>query len=475
MTAVRHVVIVGAGFSGVTAAIHLSRGAEGPLDITLVDPRPVPGHGLAHATPHPDHRLNGSAAIHTIYPDAPLHFAEWVRDGGALAADPGAVAPNGSIYPRRFDFGRYMAGEFERHAASNPAGARIEFVRDRASRVRRTGTGVAVELAGGRVLAADRCILALGWSGVGVPAPLRAIEDRPGWVGDPWLPERIASIPREARVLLMGSGLTASDTFAALVAQGHRGPVVALSRRGLRPGSQSRFPSTLTSVWGMLREPSPAFLARHGTPASIREAMRALRRDIAALDPERSSWQAPFDELRDSVTHVWPSLPTAEKRRYVRHAKSWYDTFRFRNPPQVERIVDDGVARGQLRFVAGRVRQARAVGDSLEVGFEARITREPHSLQADVVVNCTGPQPRPSASGNALWVQLIADGLVRDHPCGVGVDVDPSCRTLDRAGRPNEDLLAIGPPTMGAFGEASAVPYVARQVIDMLEARPAFA
>jgi uncharacterized NAD(P)/FAD-binding protein YdhS len=273
-----------------------------------------------------------------------------------------------------------------------------------------------------------------------------------------------------ARVLLVGSGLTSSDTFAALVAQGHRGPVVAVSRRGLRPGLQSRFPSTLTSVWGMLRDPSPAFLARHGVPASIRETMRALRGDIAALDPTRSSWQAPFDDLRDAVTHFWPGLSVQEKRRYVRHAKGWYDTFRFRNPPQVERIVDQGVASGQLTFSAGRLREARSVGDALQIDVDTRGTGEPRRLQAEVVINCTGPQPRPSASRNLLWLSLIADGLVRDHPCGVGVAVDASCRTIDRLGVPNDDLLAIGPPTIGAFGEASAVPYIARQVLDALGA-----
>ncbi|MFM1987322.1 MAG: hypothetical protein RJA99_279 [Pseudomonadota bacterium] len=466
----KRIVVVGAGFSGVTVAAGLARASAEPLEIVLVDPRPVPGHGLAHGTVHPDHRLNGPAAIHTIYPDAPLHFVEWVRASGALDADPGAVAPNGSVYPRRHAFGRYMAGEFERHARANPSDSRIEHVRDRAVRLERTVDGLVLALESGRRLAAGRCVLALGWSDVGVPPPLRAVVDRAGWIGDPWHLDRIASIPRDARVLLLGSGLTASDTFAALAAQGHRGPVTALSRRGLRPGPQSRFPSTLTSVWGMLRDPSPAFLRRHGRLATIRDVMAALRRDIAGLDPAVASWHAPFDELRDSVTHLWPWMGEAEQRRYVRHAKGWYDTFRFRNPPQVERIVDDGVASGQLAFVAGRLREARAADGGLELAFDPRRAGVQRTLRADAVINCTGPQPRPGASGNPLWRSLIADGLVRDHPCGVGVDVDAACRVRDRHGRAHDDLLAIGPPTIGAFGEASAVPYIARQVLDAMPA-----
>lgn len=466
------VVVVGAGFTGVAVAVHLSRAPTPPRSITLVDPRPVPGHGLAHGSPHPDHRLNAPAAIHTIHPDAPLHLVEWLRDGGALAADPGAVAPNGAIYPRRADFGRYMAAELERHARAASPGCEIAHVRDRVVAVRRTAGGLAFELAGGRTLRAGRGVLALGWNAVGVPDPLRGADAHPGWIGDPWDLERIAAIPRDARVLLLGTSLTACDAFAVLAAQGHTGPVLALSRRGMRPAAQNPFPSTLTSVWGMLRDPEPAFLRRHGRPATLRAALRALRADVAALDPSTASWQAPFDDLRDGSMRFWPDWPDAQKRRFVRHAKPWYDTFRFRNPPQVERIVDDGLARGQLALAAGRLRGARPSGAAIEVDYDARADGARRTSAADVVVNCTGPRPLPGASGHPLWTRLIADGLVRDHPCGLGVQVDEACRTIDATGRANDDLLAFGPPTIGTFGEVSAVPFIARQVIDALGEAP---
>ncbi|MFZ4756931.1 MAG: FAD/NAD(P)-binding protein [Burkholderiaceae bacterium] len=470
MSALKQLVIIGAGFSGVALAIHASRATDAPLDILLVDPRPEPGSGLAHSTTHPDHRLNGLATLHTIYPEAPAHFSDWVRDGGVLASDPAALAPNGGVYARRRDFGRYMALELARHADRNPSGSRLDTVRGRAVGIRRSGAGLCVELQDGRELTADRCVLAVGWNAVGVPGPLNAIVGNGGWIGDPWHEERVARIPPRATVLLMGTGLTASDTFATLMAQGHQGAVVALSRRGLRPGSQSPFPSRLTSVWGMLRDPHPAFVARHGTPTTIRGAMRRLREDIAGLDPSCTSWHAPFDELRNAVAQFWPALTSTEQRRYVRHVKAWYDTFRFRNPPQIERIVDAGVARGQLRFVAGHVRDVQAVGSAIDVGYDPRRGSGRMTLRADVVVNCTGPNPRPSASGNPLWQRLIRDGWARDHPCGVGVDVDLSCRVVDAAGRSDGTLFCIGPPTMGTFGEATAVPYVARQVLDTLPA-----
>jgi uncharacterized NAD(P)/FAD-binding protein YdhS len=86
-------------------------------------------------------------------------------------------------------------------------------------------------------------------------------------------------------------------------------------------------------------------------------------------------------------------------------------------------------------------------------------------LEVDALINCTGPQPRPSRSDNPLWRSLIADGLARDHPSGLGIDVDGGSRIIDRAGQPVDWLFATGPITLGQFGEISAVPQITFRVL----------
>lgn len=111
-----------------------------------------------------------------------------------------------------------------------------------------------------------------------------------------------AGLPPTARMLLLGSGPTASDAFATLAAQGHQGPVTALSRRGRRPARQNPFPSRITSVWGMLRDPNPAFVARHGAPATVRGTLRALLSPGVVLDMHfLSRWVRPDDLLYIAV------------------------------------------------------------------------------------------------------------------------------------------------------------------------------
>lgn len=460
------IAIIGGGFSGVATAIHLSRGAERPLEICIIEPRAALGMGLAHSAPDADARLNGPDAIHAPYPDAPEDFALWMRRSGALARDPQAVASDGLVFPRRLAFGHYMQEQASLIAASNASASRLTHAQDRAVRLRPEAAAVQIELASGARLRADHCVLALGWNEVGVPRELSGIVGHRAWFGHPWDSERFAAIRPQAAVLLVGSGLSACDTFAALVARGHQGPVYSIARRGLRPASQNPQRSS-RSIWARVMDPRPPVLEALGGDHSLRHTVRTLRRQAAAAQRGGASWHLPFDEFRDAAHLLWPAWSVAEQQRYLRHAKSWYDAFRFRNPPQVQAIVQSGVASRQLQFLSGRLRAAQAQGMGIHVHYEPRGGASQQGLSVEAVINCTGPQPRPSASANPLWRQLLADGLARDSSTGLGVDVDTAARLIDAQGRAHQRLFAVGPPTMGRFGEVVAVPFIVRGILDL--------
>ncbi|MEO6624202.1 MAG: hypothetical protein ABIN37_05170 [Burkholderiaceae bacterium] len=232
-------------------------------------------------------------------------------------------------------------------------------------------SGIVVELESGHCLQADHCKLATGWNEVGVPSDLKGVTTHPGWHGNPWATDRFDKIPLGAPVLLVGTGLTASDTFAVLTARGHQGPVLSLSRRGLRPASQNPHRST-RSIWDHVLDTEPAVLRQLGTSASLRNTLRLLRQRIAETDRNTSSWHVAFDEFRDAARILWNQWSIAEQRQYGRHLKSWYDAFRFRNPPQTEAIVRAGIEQGRLEFTAGRLGSARSSANRLVLAFEAR-------------------------------------------------------------------------------------------------------
>lgn len=460
------IAIVGGGFAGTAMAIHLSRASKRPLRLIVIDPAETPGPGRAHSSPHPDHRLNGQPVMHSLYPESPLHFEHWLAASGTLAKDPRAIAEQGAIYARRQDFGRYLAQEFRRHQEGNPSASVLEH--RRASVIALEPDPIRLQCLDGPLIQSDAVVLALGWGQVRAPAGLEAVSDHPAFIDDPWSLTRLRGIAPDQTVVLLGSGLTALDTMVTLAEQRHRGPIVTVSRRGRQPPTQPVLKSPLSSVWDLMNAWPVPWIERYGRPAGARQALHTFRAELERVRGQGLSDQAAFDGLRDAVRHFWPDWAPVEKRRFMRHLKAHYDLVRYRAPPQTRAIVDRLVSEGQLQAWAGRVEGATAgATGSIDLEIRLRGGQDVHRLRADALINCTGPQPRPSRSGNPLWLSLIARGWARDHPSGLGVDVDGQARLLDAEGRPVPRLYAVGPATIGQFGEISAAPHIARQVREL--------
>jgi uncharacterized NAD(P)/FAD-binding protein YdhS len=218
---------------------------------------------------------------------------------------------------------------------------------------------------------------------------------------------------------------------------------------------------------GLMQE-IPEFVARHGRPDTVARIVRALRADIRRLDPARASWHAPFDEVRDASHVLWPHLSATEKLRFLRHLRPWYDVHRFRIPPQTERILKHATDTGQLVFRRARVRWVRHGPTGFAVALEDRDAADACTETYSTLVNCTGFDSRLAALTDPLMRSLAADGLVRASPCGLGVEVDLDSRAIGAGGSKVPGLYVIGPLTGGSLGEASSVPVITRQVLQVI-------
>jgi uncharacterized NAD(P)/FAD-binding protein YdhS len=118
-------------------------------------------------------------------------------------------------------------------------GVSLRRVQDKVSDIELIDGGARLHLAGGSSIAADQVVLAIGHARQApVSIPGRATLPPGRFLVDPWSPEALAGLEREAPVLLLGTGLTALDLALSLAARSFNAPIYAISRHGLLPPPQ---------------------------------------------------------------------------------------------------------------------------------------------------------------------------------------------------------------------------------------------
>ena len=462
------VAIVGGGYSGAAVAVQLSRAAGGRVAITLVEPREQLGRGIAYSTGDPDHRLNGPLDNHLLDPANPQHLREWCEREGVLRRDPQAHAPNGAIYLRRGDFGAYLDAAIREAGAGN--GTPIRHHRSTATALHTVAGGMQVLTADGARIEADLVVIATGNGASRLPGAFARLEGHPALVENPFDARALDSIRPGARVLLVGSGLTALDVISTLLRRSHGGGIHALSRHGVRPRpprahlAENSPAPLLARIDGDI----PAYVEAALAAGGLRALVRALRQRIGEATRAGGDWQVPFDEVRNVVWQVWPRTPLAQKRAFLRHLRTWYDAHRFRAPPQNDALVREGERAGKVEFHVGRLRAVQAAGQRVRVRWEDRATRIDGVEEFDAVVNCSGLDPACGARDNPFLASLVAQGLLRADPTGLGFAVDWQCRPLGAGARPSGRLRIVGPPTAGTFGDPLGVIFIAPQIRRML-------
>jgi uncharacterized NAD(P)/FAD-binding protein YdhS len=417
------VAIVGGGASGTILAAQLARRG---LSSVLIDGSGRAGRGVAYSTTEPAHLLNVRAEGMSAWAGEPDHFARcFAKEGGE---------PRG--FAQRRLFGQYLRDLLDEAVASG----RAAVIDANAASAARDGDGWRVALDDGGAVEARALVLAIGNQ---EPEALGAFAGiGPRFIANPWGEDARAAVAELAQgggsALLVGTGLTMVDLVLSLDAAGHRGRILAVSRRGLAPRGHADF------------DPAPVPL--EDVPSgSVRALWRWLRRRSAEV-----GWRAAIDSLRPHSHPLWQGLDGEQQRRFLRHARPWWDVHRHRIAPEVAATVARMVAEGRLQIMAGRILFAADTAEGLEVAIGRRGAVSATTEAFDFAFNCTGPLHSIARTKDKLLRSLLdANEATPDH-LGIGLGVDGTCRA-------GEHLWAMGPLTKGRYWEIIAVPDIREQ------------
>jgi len=435
------VLIVGGGFSGTMLAVHLLRNSSS-LSVGIVDRAALPGRGLAYSSPHRFHLINVPTGEMSAWPDAPDDFLRWARTHYDAAVQTRS-------FPPRSVYGAYVGSLLET-TLSNCGRERFQWIQDEALSLHRRKSKLAVQTKVGAELRSRVVVLATGNFPPANPRMPGLKTSTSLYFHFPWASDALENLPPGGSVLLVGSGLTSVDLIMALKSKGFRGIIHVLSRKGLfpRPRRQQR-----------QDEPWPLFWDET-SPRTVRGLLRLIRAQVQAAAEKGIDWRGVIDSLRPVTQDIWRSLPLEEQKRFLRHARVYWDVHRHRLAPEIGDILADMQTEGQVRLHTGAIIRYSEDHDDAEIHYWDRESRTEKALRAHRVINCTGSETDCRRIDDSLITSLFVQGLARPDPLFLGLDVDEHGALTDYKGTSSHLLYAIGPTRKGCLWETTTVPEI---------------
>ena len=191
---------------------------------------------------------------------------------------------------------------------------------------------------------------------------------------------------------------------------------------------------------------------------SLQLLMARLRDEVFAAAEAGVDWRAVIDSMRPVTASLWSRLPLAERRRFLRHARRYWDVHRHRLAPPHADMLADMQREGTLRVVSGRVRSMEALPDGVRVHYAPRkAVGQDATLDVQRVIMASGVE-HISRTKDPLMQRLLDRGMVRVDAQGLGLDVTDELCVVRADGTVAERIWALGPIVRGVFWECVAVP-----------------
>jgi uncharacterized NAD(P)/FAD-binding protein YdhS len=432
--------IIGGGAAGTLTATRLIDEAgrqQRPIEITVIDPRPQLGRGVAYSTDDDRHLLNVSVRKMSAYTDDAEHFARWLESKDGVAPEPCDYMPRGR-------YGEYLCDVLDEAQRRTPW-ARLRHVRERVIDIAHVEGRCRLALASAEVIEVDAVVLAVGHLGAELSWVPEALRGSSRFVADPWTPGTLDGVDTDEDVLVVGTGLTMVDAVRVLDRPGR--VVHATSRHGVLPRRH---------VAGQLPAMEAPELSS-STP-TLAELHTVMATHLDKATARYGDWRPAVDSLRAMTQRLWGGLSEADRAEFVALDARWWDSVRHRIPPASAESIDRARSADRLTVQTARVLAAVETADWVEVTLSNGQT-----LQVGAVVNCAGPCNNPDASTDPLIRSLIDQGLARGGPLGIGLDTAADGALLDRSGESDLPVWTLGSLRRGTLWESTAIPEIRDQ------------
>ena len=420
------IIVIGGGLAGSEAGTFLGQNAKSELSIIEIEVEPTRKFGGWGFQAFPDTETTNLAMRKVYLGEDPEDIFTWAREIKELNFNPDKPIP-------RFLMQKYV--KWRRDRVSNEL-VSYESIIGEAVDINMDHLGVIVTLRDGKVVRGDRVVIASGSISIKIPTFLSHLTEHKNVIIDPLVKdghERRAKIPQDARVLIVGTGLTGEEQ-ASVLYKSHHTNLTLLSRTGkqhfIYPREQKNQLLTFDAVPKFLDAQTEEEFDKNFNKLinSYTEKGHSPEDIFAAI---RASWDQVKQNFGDD-NHIMKQLFLFRRTLATNSIGiSW----------KVAKALDALTKAGALAVSQGHIQQIIEQQDgSLEVIYRrSSEDQEEVSKTYDYIINAIGR----NIIRHDLWDNLLKTGLVRKD-CGIGVEVNDYGQPINANGHASEHLWLVG-------------------------------
>jgi uncharacterized NAD(P)/FAD-binding protein YdhS len=169
--------------------------------------------------------------------------------------------------------------------------------------------------------------------------------------------------------------------------------------------------------------------------------------------------------LRSHLPTLWEKASVSDKKLFFRHLMPYWNSHRHRVHQQLNQLLIDLSAMGQLKMMAGRVVDV-AHG---KANIKLRHAKEITSVDVKWLINCMGPSLNITSSHQPLATCLRERNEACFDPLNLGFVTTKTGALTTSADQVSSTFYSLGPPTKGMTWECMAVPGIRKQVLGIVE------
>lgn len=452
----KRIVIIGGGLSGALTALSLGSGRDERLQIMIIEKNDAQlFKGLAYSSDLNHQPLNVPASGMSLLIDEPDHFLKWLNQNTHITGlSAGEITPDTFI--SRKVFGAYLSETIS--VALKASHHEIALIQDEAVAVQKEQNNYTLKLASGKLIEANKIIIATGNQDTDFPYSVDPIlKENGNLISNPWAKHIIESIDAKAPILIIGAGLTMVDLLINLRQNNHTGKITIVSRRGFLP-----LPHKMGQHW-QLKTKQPEKI-------NLKNILQFVHHEVELAKAANIGWQSVIDAIRPYLPQWWRGLTLSERTRLMRHLKPYWEIHRHRIPVDSHNFIQRELAAGTTALYGGKIIHIAAGQDNMaDVSFSCRKTNEQKQFHVKHIINCIGPLTDLKKSKLPLWQNLLQSGMVDTDYFNSGISCNAKGHIIDTKGQPDSNIFVIGNLRKGAEFESVAIRELRIQAKDIAD------